>query len=259
MTTRLVQLTDLHLFQDPGSVLAGVPTWATFRAVLDQVRREHGSLDYLILTGDIAQDETLETYLMLREALGEWLERLRIIPGNHDDRDNLRAAFPELFPDNQGTLNFALSAGSWRVIGLDSQVTGEVYGRVDGQQLAWLKTTLETTPGAPTLLFVHHPPVPINVAWLDKLGLDQATDLLRLIETSAAVKIVCAGHVHQEFSGHIGAAEMYTTPSTCVQFGARAEKEFDTAMAGYRTFTLDGDRHNTEVHRLKRSEVVGVG
>ena len=256
MTTRLVQLTDLHLFRDPGGLLAGVPTWASFRAILDQVRRGQGNLDYLILTGDLAQDEALETYLMLREELGEWLARLRIIPGNHDDRDNLRTAFPELFPSNEGTLGFDLSVGGWRIIGLDSQVPGEVYGRVDGPQLAWLKTELASSPGTPTVLFVHHPPVPIDVAWLDEIGLNEATDLLRLIETSAAVKIVCAGHVHQEFSGRIGAAEMYTTPSTCVQFGARADDKFDTAMTGYRTFTLDADRHHTEVHLLTQSPLV---
>jgi Icc protein len=230
--------------------LAGVPTWATFRSVLEQVGRQQSDLDYLILTGDIAQDEALETYLMLREALGSWVARCRIIPGNHDDRVNLRKAFPELFSENEGALTFELSAGGWRIIGLDSHVPGEVRGRVDGVQLAWLRTKLASALGTPTLLFVHHPPIPINVAWIDKLGLDEATGLVELIETSPDIKVVCAGHVHQAFAGRIGLAEIYTTPSTCVQFAARAEKEFDTQMAGYRTFTLDEDGHHTEVHRL---------
>lgn len=253
MSIRIVQLTDLHLYQDPAGRLAGVPTWATFRSVLEQVRRQQNDLDYLILTGDLAQDEVLETYLMLREALGSWVARCRIIPGNHDDRANLRKAFPELFSENEGALTFVLSAGGWRIIGLDSHVPGEVRGRVDGVQLAWLRTELASACGTPTLLFVHHPPIPINVAWIDKLGLDEATELVELIETSPDIKVVCAGHVHQAFAGHIGAAEMYTTPSTCVQFAARAEKAFDTQMAGYRTFTLDEDGHHTEVHRLLES------
>jgi Icc protein len=61
--------------------------------------------------------------------------------------------------------------------------------------------------------------------------------------------VICAGHVHQEFAGRIGAAAMVTTPSTCVQFGAHTEKSFDTRAAGYRTFRLD-DGYHTEVHRL---------
>lgn len=253
MSVRIVQLTDLHLYQDPAGRLAGVPTWDTFRSVLAQVRRQHGDFDYLILTGDLAQDESLETYLTLREALGDWVARCRIIPGNHDDRAHLRKAFPELFPENEGALTFVLSASGWRIVGLDSHIPGEVRGRVDGAQLDWLRTILTSAPGTPTLLFVHHPPIPIEVAWLDRLGLNEATELVELIETSPDVKVVCAGHVHQAFVGRIGTAEMYTTPSTCVQFAARAEKTFDTQMAGYRTFTLDEDGHHTDVHRLSES------
>lgn len=253
MSLRIIQLSDLHLYQDPDGLLAGVPTWATFRSVLKEVERREPDPDYLILTGDLAQDELFETYVMLRQALGPWLGRCRIIPGNHDNRGNIRKAFPELFPQSEGPLTFNQLAGGWRIIGLDSQIPGEVRGRVDSAQLAWLRAELASAPDTPTLLFVHHPPIPINVAWIDDLGLNDATELVELIETSPQVKIVCAGHVHQEFSGHIGTADIYTTPSTCVQFGARSEKELDTKMAGYRTFTLDGDGYQTEVHRLSES------
>ena len=248
MTIRIVQLTDLHLYKDPQTLLAGVATWNTFSAVLEQVRSEQADLDYLILTGDLAQDETLETYLMLREALGDWLDRCRIIPGNHDDRSNLRKAFPEFFPDNEGPLTFTLTAGAWRIIGLDSRVAGEVKGRIDANQLNWLKAQLAIGPNTRTLVFLHHPPIPINVAWLDEIGLNDAAEFIELVEASPQVEVVCAGHVHQEFAGRIGAASIYTTPSTCVQFGARAEEKFDTGVAGYRAFRLDGFGHSTSVH-----------
>ncbi len=252
MSIRIVQITDTHLFRDPDGVLAGVPTWPTFRAVLRKIQHRHGDFDYLILTGDLAQDEELETYLMLREALGDWIERCRIIPGNHDDPDNLRKAFPGLFPQQEGPLTFSLSTGSWKIIGLDSRLPGEVKGRVDANQLQWLRDELHKDPSAPILLFVHHPPVAINVDWLDEIGLDGAYDLVNLIEASPQIKVVCAGHVHREFIGQIGAAAVYTTPSTCVQFGARSEKSFDTSSAGYRIFQLD-DSHHTAVHRLSET------
>lgn len=249
MSVRIVQVTDPHLFRDPDGVLAGVPTWQTFRAVLRQIEHRHNDFDYLILTGDLAQDEEFETYLMLREALGDWLERCRIIPGNHDDRANLRKAFPELFPQEEGPLTFSLSTGGWNIIGLDSHLPGETKGHVDANQLKWLKHELRKDPSARALLFVHHPPIAINVKWLDNIGLDGAYDLINLIQVSPQIKVICSGHVHREFTGTIGSAAVYTTPSTCVQFGARSEKSFDTTAAGYRTFRLD-DGHHTEVHRL---------
>ncbi len=249
MSVRVVQVTDPHLYRDRDGVLAGISTWKTFRAVLRQIERQHGDFDFLVLTGDLAQDEELDTYLMLREALGDWLERCRIIPGNHDDPANLRKAFPELFSQDAGPLTFALSAGDWKIIGLDSHLPGEVKGRIDANQLQWLRDQLRMDPGTRTLLFVHHPPIAINVDWLDKIALDDAAGLVDLIKASPQIKVICAGHVHQEFAGRIGAAAMFTTPSTSVQFGARAEKSFDTRAAGYRTFRLDDDCH-TEVHRL---------
>ena len=107
MSVRIVQVTDPHLYRDTDGVLAGISTWKTFRAVLAQIERQHGDFDFLVLTGDLAQDEEFDTYLMLREALGDWLERCRIIPGNHDDPANLRKAFPELFSQDAGPLTFA--------------------------------------------------------------------------------------------------------------------------------------------------------
>jgi Icc protein len=104
-------------------------------------------------------------------------------------------------------------------------------------------------PSTRTVVFVHHPPIAINVDWLDKLGLDEAADLVEVLEASPQVKVICAGHVHQEFASRIGAAAIFTTPSTCVQFGARSDRSFDTRAAGYRTLRLD-DGYHTEVHRL---------
>ena len=249
MSIRLIQISDTHLFKDPKSVLAGIPTWKTFTAILKHIEQYHSDFDYLILTGDLAQDEELETYRMLRVALGGWFGRCRIIPGNHDDRAHLRKVFPELFPDNDDPLTFTLSSQGWKIIGLDSHIPGETQGRIEAGQLRWLRDQLEKSPGAPTLLFLHHPPVAISVEWLDRIGLGNAQNLIALIESSPQIKAVCAGHVHQEFEGRIGSASIYTTPSTCVQFGARTKKSFDTKAAGYRFLQL-GESCHTQVYRL---------
>ena len=86
--------------------------------------------------------------------------------------------------------------------------------------------------------------------WIDNLGMNDTLEFLELIETSPQIRVICAGHVHQEFAGQIGAAALYTTPSTRVQFAARNEKTIDTTKAGYRTIVLDNDGYHTEVHRL---------
>jgi len=97
MTTRIAQLTDLHLYGDPDGRLGGVPTQATFRDVLGDLQARADPPDYLVLTGDLAHDEAPGTYAWLREMLAPWAGRYRLVPGNHDDRQAMRAVFPELF------------------------------------------------------------------------------------------------------------------------------------------------------------------
>ncbi len=253
MSVHIVQLTDLHLFQDLDGRLAGVSTWSTFHSVLEQVKVQQRDVDYIVLSGDLAQDAKAETYHMLRQSLGDWVERCRLIPGNHDNRANMRKAFPDLIPESDGAITFEFLAGDWQIIGLDSLVPGDDGGEIDREQMEWLRATLANNPCTRTLLFVHHPPVPINVSWLDEIALREPTELVGLIQCSPQVEIVCSGHVHREFEGSIGKAAMYTTPSTCVQFGTRVGKMFDSNAAGYRSFHLHADGFETSVHRLARS------
>ena len=152
MSFKVVQVSDTHLLSDRTGCVAEVPTWLSFRAVLDDIDERHGNFDLLVLTGDLAQDELEPTYAHLREGLGERLSRSRLIPGNHDDRPALRKIFPEFFSADAQWLTFAVDCGNWRVVGLDSQVTGAVHGALSAEQLKWLDDELSHHP-QPHLIF----------------------------------------------------------------------------------------------------------
>ena len=251
MLTRILQLTDLHLLSEPAGRLRGVPTRDSFRDVLQAVSRNEKELERIVITGDLAHDEQLDTYQQLRELLADWIPRCRLIPGNHDDRAFMRQVFGELIPGESGPVTFSETAGDWRLIGLDSHVKGEVPGRIDADQLEWLSAELSTHADQPTLLFLHHPPIPVGVPWLDRIGLQDPGPLVDLITASPQVRVVSAGHVHHEFSGRIGQAAFYTTPSSALQFRPEGEEPAYLATPpGYRVFELDGERYHTEVVRL---------
>ena len=72
---------------------------------------------------------------------------------------------------------FADSLGDWRLIGLDSQITGALPGELGAEQLAWLASLL-TASSQPTVLFLHHPPIMVGSAWLDRIGLVDAAAFL---------------------------------------------------------------------------------
>lgn len=251
MRSQVVQLTDLHLLADPAELRRGVPTRETLRDVLELVRARQPDFDLAVFSGDLAHDERLETYRILRELLADWVPRCRFLPGNHDDRRFLRSAFPEVVQGGRGPIGFASDLAEWRILGLDTHVPGEIRGRIEDEQLDWLEADLAAHAARPTLIFMHHPPISVNSAWLDRLGLDNAEQFEQLVLSAPQIRIICAGHVHHEFRGRMGGAHVYTSPSTGVQFEPSTdEPAYAAEPPGYRVITLDGRSYRTEVVRL---------
>ena len=247
---RVLQLTDLHLCRDRGLRLKGVPTWETFREVCDHVRNHAEPWDLLVLTGDLAHDELSQTYRLLREELGDWVGRCRIVPGNHDNREGLREAFPEITPRSGEFLTFAEDVGGWRILGLDTHRPGEVSGHLPKEQLNWLAQQLDQSRG-PVLLFLHHPPISVHSRWLDRIALEHPEPLRELIAAHPQIRCVAGGHVHHVFQGKIGSADVLTTPSTAIQFEPSGEESsYTNDPPGYRIFDLDETGYRTQVLRL---------
>ena len=248
---RLLQLSDLHLFADPAMRLKGIPTRETFADVLAHIDAHESDIDQFIITGDLTHDEQLETYQAVRSMLGDKVERCRILPGNHDERSVMRQAFPDAVAGESGPLMFSTAADGWRLIGLDSHLPGHVPGRIEPDQLEWLRGELKTHADEPTALFLHHPPISVGVPWMDRIGLQEPEALCELVESSPQVRLVVCGHVHHEFSGRLGNATVYTTPSTGVQFVPAGETpDFAADPPGYRVIEFEGDTYQTHVVRL---------
>ena len=258
MSAEILQLTDLHLMAETDAALKGIRTRDSLieilRFIRDQEQAGEWNFDYIFLTGDLAHDEQLTTYETLRELLGDWVSRCGLIPGNHDDRTLIRRVFPELVSASAEFINFSKETAGWRLIGLDSHVKGEVYGRIDQRQLQWLTAELSTHAVQPTILFIHHPPVPVQSDWLDRIGLREADALFEVVRPFSQVRVICTGHVHQEFSEMIGGVRILTTPSTGVQFRPRQDELIcDPIPPGFRIFRLSDDVLESNVIRLART------
>lgn len=255
MTSQLIlQLTDLHLFADPSTRLRGVPPHECLLDVLEHLRSSKLDPDLVVVSGDLAHDEQRATYRLLRARLAPWADRLVIIPGNHDDRDSMRAIFPEQFRQStcpQPFITFSRRIGDWVILGLDTHDPGEVGGRVSEEQLAWMGAEIRRHGESPCMLFLHHPPVPLGCPWLDRLGLKQPEPLIERIEQTDQIAVVVAGHVHQEFTGTVAGRPFLTTPSTAMQFAPGQETPtYDPIPCGFRVFEIDGANWSTQVVRL---------
>jgi Icc protein len=259
----VLQLSDPHLLAEPDARLRGVPTQQTLADVLALARARASVIDRIVLTGDLAHDEAPATYQALHSTLGPLAPRARPLPGNHDDRDALRSAFPEpaAAPDAAAPppdrIVFAERVGGWHLVGLDSRLPGEDAGRLGPEQLAWLGEQLAAHAGVPTVIFVHHPPVPTGHPVLDGMGLLDADALAAVLAEAPWVRAICHGHIHRAFEGRLGEIPVLGAPSTAFQFPAHPDQgAYELLPPGARLLRLDDDGEGLhgEVLRLPALE-----
>lgn len=238
-TVRLVQLTDTHLCRERGGRLLGVDTDRSLQAVIDLVRAERPDLDLLLATGDLADQGAPEAYRRLLACLDQLTANHFWLPGNHDDR----AAMTRIAADPPRLLR-ELRVGRWQILLLDSQVPGEVGGRLGASELGWLQGALAAAHGENlySLVCVHHQPVTVGCAWLDEQMIADADQLLALLASHPGVRGLLWGHVHQQLDLQRDNIRLMSTPSTCVQFAPGSEDfKADAAPPGYRWLELHED------------------
>jgi 3',5'-cyclic-AMP phosphodiesterase len=236
---RLLQFTDTHLFADPRGELRGTQTLPSLRACLGHARRRHMPADLVAVTGDLVQDEP-EAYGVLELVLADVEAPVLLIPGNHDVPSELRRHFPAPRFQTGGTRVI----GSWAVILLDTsfEVSGRGEGRLGPAALHALDADLARHESSHVLVCLHHPPVAMEAAGLDALGLGDAEAFLATVDAHPNVRGVAWGHAHQSLDLHRGAVRFMCTPATCMQFEPR-NPGFVIAdrPPGYRVIDLHDD------------------
>ena len=198
---KIVWLTDLHLVEQGAAFPAGVDPLARARACLADVNARHADADLLVITGDLIQLRNPGAYDILRDLLADIPFPIRLLVGNHDDRNALLASFPTIATCD-GFVQSVEMLGGYRIIYLDTLASGgQHYGELCERRLAWLETAL-STERAPTLVFMHHPPFDVGIPALDALKLiDRDRRLASLFGQHDVRQIMC-GHLHRSVSGN---------------------------------------------------------
>lgn len=242
---RVLQITDTHLFADAGGMLHGINTRETLQRVLDAaVRRPRP--DLVLATGDLVHDQPA-AYPALAQMLRQLRAPVVAIAGNHDDAGELHAI--QASGLHVGGMQ---RLGSWRILLLNTQVSGMVGGHLSQSELALLQDGLRTSGDAHVLIALHHHPVPLHSAWLDRIALDNPDEFFDIVDRSESVRGVIWGHVHQEFDAVRRGVRLLAAPSTCVQFLPNSrDYAVDDKPPGMRWLNLHKDgRIGTEVHWL---------
>ncbi len=248
-STRVLQLTDTHQLNQPGSALLGIDTRQSLEAVLTRALSEE-TPDLLLLTGDVAQDPERDVYdrtirLLESHYDGPWLWT----PGNHDLADPMRQARSGAANLPADTASF--SVGAWGVFLLDTHTDDQVEGHVSDAAYAALERYLSTSDAAHILVAGHHPMAPVGTPWLDQQRVKNAALVYDCCARSGRVRLYLCGHVHQEHDSVVNGLRLLAAPSTCYQFkpGSR-DFALDDRPPGWRWLTLSAD--GTVATRVER-------
>jgi len=236
---RLLQISDMHLVADPAGALLGQKTRQTFEAVLDLSRSAFPAPDLVLLTGDLVHDASVAAYAYLATTFATFRVPFFCLPGNHDSVSLL----VDLLDPTARQRTRCVDCATWRLILLDSTVPDSEGGHLHQAQLEELDQAL-TEDQRPTLITLHHHPVPVESAWLDRIGLDNGTELMSIVHRHPQVRCVLWGHIHQDFTNTQSDCRLLGSPSTCIQFQPRSSSfALDPTPPGFRWLILhrDGD------------------
>ncbi len=243
----IIQVSDCHLFANPGERLYDVDPRASFERVIGEIAARHGDADLLLATGDLAQDESAGAYRYLAERFDRLGLPLFWIPGNHDDPATMR----EHLRGGVCHGDKLIVAGDWIVVLLDSTLPGEVHGRVSDAQLDFAGAALYRHRDRHALVALHHQAIDCDSRWIDAKGYPDNAALRRRLLAHDNLRAVVWGHVHQQGEFEQGGARWLSAPSTCAQFKPGSDEfALGDEAPGYRWLELLGDgRLRTDVVR----------
>lgn len=209
----LAQISDTHVRADDGGAAA-----EQLRRAMAQARDYE--VDAILLTGDLVNDEREIEYVELAKAIADPPAPLFVMPGNHDERERLRAAFlHHAYLPRSGPLSFVIDQFPVRIVAIDQIVPGETHGLLTEEQAAWLDRTLAAERAKPTIVALHHPPFLTHDLLFDRIGLLDGELFASVIAKHPQVARVICGHHHRVAIGQIAHAPVIVAPSTSWIYG----------------------------------------
>ena len=245
----IAHITDTHITL-PGTLAYGrVDTAAMLERCVRELLLLDPQPDLIVHTGDLVDHGFAGEYAHLDAILAPLEAPLLAVPGNHDAREAMRAAFAKRgYLPERGFLHYAAEFGALRVIGLDTIAPGAGGGALCAERLAWLDETLSRAPTTPTLVLMHHPPFITGIAHMDRIGLSGRHAFAAVVARHAQIAAILCGHVHRPIIARVAGRQALICPSPAHQVA------LDLTVDGKSAFCLEPPGYM--LHRWRDGELV---
>lgn len=263
---RLTQISDTHLARRFSGLTQN------FHRISEHI--DGTRPDLVINTGDLAFDaptgrDDLDFAKRLHDALPV---PCRLLPGNHDIGDNptevgpapsqrVSEAYLESYLAVVGEDRWQFEAAGWYVVGLNSLVMNSGLG-ADPEQFDWLATQLSRAGRKPIALFLHKPlflnqpddPERVETA-IRYVPQPARRRLIEMIST-ADVRLVASGHVHQRRDFTFGRVRHVWAPSTGFIISDKRQERIGLKETGLVEYRFQPD--SLEVRHVRAAGLVDI-
>jgi 3',5'-cyclic-AMP phosphodiesterase len=229
MTTLLLQLSDLHI-REPGKLAYGrIETAPYLKRAIESILRLPQQPAAVVITGDLTDFGRAAEYDHLRALLTPLPMPVYLMPGNHDDRTQMRLSFPDHSYMGQGKfIQYSIAIGDLQLIAIDTVDAGASSGLLCNERLSWLDRELQTHAGKPVVIAMHHPPFQTLIGHMDAIGLlEGSCELETLVAQYPNVERIVCGHLHRAIQVRFGGTIASTAPSpahqVCLDLSPNAE------------------------------------
>lgn len=219
MSTLLLQLSDLHI-REPGKLAYGrIETAPYLKRAVETILRLPQAPDAVVITGDLTDFGRAAEYDHLRALLAPLTLPIYLMPGNHDDRLQMRQSFPDhTYWGVSGFMQYSVAIGGLQLIALDTVVPQASSGSLCAERLQWLAAELNRHRSRPIVIAMHHPPFQTLIGHMDTIGLLEGSEALEsLVAKHPNVERIICGHLHRAIQARFGGTIAATVPSPAHQ------------------------------------------
>ncbi len=240
---RIAFITDLHI-GNTDEKPQGVDVRQNFLnalAFLDELKP-----NCLVIGGDVCNtvgDRSI--YEWVKQQLDRLVYPYYVIAGNHDNSVMLAEVFNRTNHLHGDELYYALPLEGRPTLFLDT-----AKGELSDNQWTWLRQYMSALRDNNLLVFMHHPPVPADVNYMDShYRFRQSDAFLELVKNLPCHVTVVCGHYHVEKVVQRGNLLTLLTPSTMFQMKHDpATMIIDNYCVGVREINLTTHGTNSTVH-----------
>jgi 3',5'-cyclic AMP phosphodiesterase CpdA len=209
----IAQISDTHIALDTPDANQRI---RDFEVTIADINALDPTPDAIVHTGDIVHNGRKDEYAEATRILAQARAPVYVIPGNKDNRVNLRAAFSPhgYLKPGSDFIEYAIEDYPVRLIAVDTLNISSNKGDFCPERAKRLIELIDAETKKPIAIFAHHPPFEVKVG-PDPLNFETPEMMARLrqaLQHSDRVVAVFSGHVHRGTAGHVASIPVTVMP-----------------------------------------------